>query len=83
MTLVLLFLMILPGLPVVCHGLEAFGEFWQGLVSGIHSPTIMGKLQGPIAKPGTARPSAGYISVSRNSYYKYIFYACVGDKVNE
>eukprot|EP00041_Stephanoeca_diplocostata_P019095 m.405729 g.405729 ORF g.405729 m.405729 type:complete len:1069 (-) comp21209_c0_seq2:189-3395(-) len=65
--------------PVERH--IAFGEFWQGIVSDMLSPTIMGKLQGPISKPGAGQPSAGYMSVSRNSYYKYIFYADVSDKV--
>ena len=45
----------------------------------------MGKLQGPRATPGpraqSGAPSAGFMTLSRRGYYKYIFYAEAGDAV--
>jgi hypothetical protein len=42
---------------------------------------IMGKLQGPRAAPGTNAPSAGFMSITKNSYYKWILYAEEGDEL--
>lgn len=42
---------------------------------------VMGKLQGPRANPGTTGASAGFMTITKNAYYKWIFYATVGDEV--
>ncbi len=77
--------------PVERH--IAFGEFWSGILpscvptsGNCTSPTVMGKLQGPRSFGGlnTAKgmlPSAGFVSITNHSYYKYIFYAAEGDAV--
>ena len=51
-----------------------FGEFWRGLLDeNTTSPLVMGKLQGPRGLLGTPACSAGFMSVSGNAYYKWIF----------
>jgi hypothetical protein len=63
-----------------------FGEFWTGL--GLDDLTrtqvVMGKLQGPrsfTGLPTPPPPSAGFVTLSRGSYYKHIFNASIGDSV--
>jgi hypothetical protein len=65
--------------PVERH--LAFGEFWQGLLSNDTAPVVMGKLQGAHALPASAGPSAGFMTITANGYYKYIFNAIEGDKL--
>ena len=42
---------------------------------------MMGKLQGPRGVPGTGTPSAGFMTVSRSGYYRWIIDATVGDEL--
>jgi hypothetical protein len=69
-----------------------FPEFWLGILESCvptdgncTSPTVMGKLQGPRGfgtDPGsTTLPSAGFVSITNHSFYKYMFYAVEGDAV--
>ena len=68
-----------------------FGEFWSGILpsciptsGNCTSPTVMGKLQGPRSIGGvstTIPPSAGFVSITNHSYYKYVFYAAEHDAV--
>ena len=62
-----------------------FGEYWQGLhLTNATAPIIMGKLQGPRSIPlqkGTATPSAGFIALTRNTYYKWMIRAREGDEL--
>lgn len=64
----------------------AFGLWWRGLIneSAPQSPLVMGKLQGPRALRGLAKPagaSAGFVTVTNSSYYRYIFNAAPGAEV--
>ena len=60
-----------------------FGEFWQGLnLTNATTPIVMGKLQGPRSIPvqkGTATPTAGFIALTSNTYYKWMIRAREGD----
>ena len=77
------------GDPVERH--ISFGQFWTGIVpdcvptdGNCTAPTVMGRLQGPRWFGGTgevALPSAGFVSITNHSYYKYVFYAVTGDAV--
>ena len=78
------------GDPVERH--IAFGQFWSGIVpdcvptdtGNCTAPTVMGRLQGPRWFGGTgevALPSAGFVSITNHSYYKYMFFAVAGDAV--
>ena len=44
-------------------------------------PLVMGKLQGPRANPSSVGASAGYMTITKNAYYKWIFYATAGDEL--
>eukprot|EP00937_MAST-01D_sp_MAST-1D-sp2_P002385 g2385.t1 len=61
----------------------AYGEWWAGLLDNASAPIVMGRLQGPRATPGPAAlggaPSAGFLTLSRRGYYRYVFYAEQGD----
>lgn len=67
----------------------AFGELWAGhLDNRTTSPIVMGKLQGPRSLSGfdgggapSSLPSAGYATLSRRGYYRYLLQAEVGDAV--
>eukprot|EP01048_Picozoa_sp_COSAG05_P020184 COSAG05_NODE_3364_length_2113_cov_2.916584_1_plen_568_part_10 len=58
-----------------------FGTFWAGLLDNSTAPVIMGKVQGPRGIPGTGTFSAGFVTVTENAYYRWIFGATVGDEV--
>lgn len=58
-----------------------FGTFWAGLLDNSTAPVIMGKLQGPRGIPGTGTLSAGFVTVTENAYYRWIFGATVGDEL--
>lgn len=66
--------------PVEKH-LE-FGEFWNGILTNATAPVIMGRLQGPRGLPGTGEISAGFMTLSPRSYFRYIFYAEAGDALS-
>jgi hypothetical protein len=42
---------------------------------------MMGKLQGARGLPGTGVPSAGFVSVTANTHYKWMFDAVDGDEL--
>ena len=69
--------------PVERH--LGFGEWWTGLLTNSTASIVMGRLQGPRATPGptaiAGAPSAGFITLSRRGYYRYLFYAEEGDAV--
>lgn len=41
-----------------------------------------GRLQGPRGNPGTGEISAGFMTISTRSYYRFIFYAVEGDELS-
>jgi beta-glucanase (GH16 family) len=51
----------------------AFGEFWSGILCNATAPIVMGRLQGPRGIPGTGEISAGFMTISPRSYFRYIF----------
>ena len=65
--------------PVERH--LAFGEFWSGILANTTAPVIMGRLQGPRGVPGTGEISAGFMTLSPRSYFRYLFYAEAGDQL--
>jgi hypothetical protein len=67
------------GDPVERH-LE-FGAFWTGILENSTAPIMMGRLQGPRGNPGTGEISAGFMTISPRSYYRFLFYAQEGDEL--
>jgi hypothetical protein len=65
--------------PVERH--LAFGQFWGGILANATAPIMMGRLQGPRGVPGTGEISAGFMTLSSRSYFRYIFYAEPGDQL--
>jgi hypothetical protein len=59
----------------------AFGEFWDGILSNATAPMIMGKVQGPRGIPGSGVLSAGFVTITENVYYRWVFDAQFGDEV--
>ena len=62
-----------------------FGALWSGVINetAAATPLVMGRLQGPrgLLPNGHVGPSAGYVTVSRRSCYRYIFNAQPGDEL--
>jgi hypothetical protein len=49
-------------------------------MDNVTSPLVMGKLQGPYGTPGSASTvAAGFLSLTNRTYYRYVFYAEVGN----
>ena len=67
------------GDPVERH--LQFGEFWGGIRDPSATEIVMGKLSGRRAVPTTSSPSAGYVTVTKNTCYKWIFNAEPGDEL--
>ena len=66
--------------PVERH--VAYGEFWHGILSNTTgAPVTMGRLQGPRGTPGTGEISAGFMTLSPRTYFRYVFYAEAGDEL--
>ena len=69
--------LVLTVVRVVLVPHVAFGEFWRGLVGD--APLVMGRMQGPrsLASGAAAGPdhsrSAGFVTITRGGYYKYLF----------
>jgi hypothetical protein len=62
------------------------GHFWQGMPSMRNetAPVVMGKIQGALGLRGLGgppAPTAGFVTISRNTYYDSIFYAEPGARL--
>lgn len=58
-----------------------FGEFWTGILNNVTAPVMMGKVQGPRGIPGSGTLSAGFVTVTENAYYRWVFDATEGDEL--